>query len=80
MLTMRCGLCRRSVNYWASDLVKVVGPHHEVHVPPFPCSKCRTREYIRIEWRVPPASALNDLTVRRPVKQITKWIWADERA
>ena len=52
----------------------------EVH-PPFPCSKCRTAEYLDVRWNVPAASDLErGLTVRRPVKKITKWIWRDERA
>jgi hypothetical protein len=80
LIGVRCNVCRRSVNYWANDLVKVVGPNHEVHVPPFPCSKCRTSEYLNVTCEVPSASKLQSLTVRRPVKKITKWIWRNERA
>ena len=80
MLMVRCNLCHRTVNYWAYDLVKVVGPHHEVHVPPFQCSRCRTREYLDVKCTIPSASELATLTVRRPVKQIAKWIWRTEKA
>jgi hypothetical protein len=80
MVMVRCGLCHRAVNFWAEDLVKVVGPSHEVHVPPFPCSHCRTSEYLNVSCTVPSASALATLTVRRPIKQITKWIWRTEKA
>lgn len=80
LLTIRCGQCRRSANYWASDMVKVVGYGHQVHVPPFPCSRCRFREYMRVEWRVPNVVDLDSLIVRRPVKQVSKWLWTNEKA
>jgi len=80
MLMTRCGLCGRSANYWATDLVKVLGPLHEVHVPPFKCSRCGTRDYVDVKVTVPAASQLNTLTVRRPIRQITKWIWRNEGA
>ncbi|TDT74750.1 hypothetical protein BDE40_1466 [Litoreibacter halocynthiae] len=80
LLTVRCNLCRRSVNYWAHDLLKVVGPDHQLHVPPFPCSKCRTSEYLNVTYVIPLVSELENLTVRRPVKRIAKWIWRNEKA
>lgn len=80
MLMVRCNLCHRSVNYWAHDLLTVLGPYHEVHVPPFPCSHCRTSEYLNVKCTLPPTSELGTLTVRRPIKQITKWVWRNEKA
>lgn len=80
MLMVRCGLCRRTANYWADDLLKVLGPLHELHVAPFPCSRCKTAEYINVKWKVPSGSDLSSLTVRRPVKQVSKWMWRDEKA
>ena len=80
MISLRCGLCNRVANYWASDLIAVVGPNHEAHVSPFDCAQCKTREYIDVTCAVPSPSKLNSLTVRRPVKQVTKWIWRDEKA
>lgn len=80
IIVMRCNGCRRMAYYWAEDLVKVVGRWHEVHVPPWPCSKCRTIEYMQTWWEVPTADKLQEgLTIRRPVKQVTKWIWRNER-
>ena len=79
MFEVRCGLCRRIVNYWAADLVKVAGRHHESHVPPFLCSKCGTREYLNISTKKPSACELqNGLTVRRPIRKIEKWLWRNE--
>ena len=80
LLRIKCNLCRRSANYWAHDLVQVVGPRHEVHVPPFPCSHCNTSEFLQIELAVPSARELQSLTVRRPVRQVVRWLWRDERA
>jgi hypothetical protein len=80
IITMRCSLCRRDVHYWAADLVKVLGPNHQVHVPPWPCSKCRRIDFVQMRWQVATKQLLDGLTVRRPVRQITKWLWRDERA
>ncbi len=79
LITVCCPYCRRRVHFWAADLAKVLGPDHELHVPPFPCSRCRTRE-LDVKWCIPSAADLENLTVRRPVRQVVKWIWKDERA
>ena len=76
-----CTGCGRACRYWAHDLIKVLGPDHDLLVPPFICSKCRRREWMDIRWIVPSATELQDgLTVRRPVKQVVRWIWRDEKA
>jgi hypothetical protein len=80
MLILHCELCKGSANYWAHDLVLVVGPLHIVHVPPFPCSRCGTCDYVSVNCTLPPASELAKITVRRPVKQVAKWIWRNEQA
>jgi hypothetical protein len=81
LITLRCDLCRRTVHYWAADLVQVVGPMHRSRVPPWPCGKCKTSEFITLRCEVPSASkiAAGEIVVRRPVKQVLKWIWRDER-
>ncbi|MCV2887029.1 hypothetical protein [Ruegeria aquimaris] len=79
LITVRCPMCRRTVNFWAADLIKVLGPDHELQNPPFPCSRCKNNE-VDVRWTIPAASDLERLTVRRPVRQIVKWIWRDEKA
>lgn len=80
MIVMRCNGCRREVRYWAKDLLLVLDFFHEAHVPPWPCSRCRTAEYMRMWWVLPSAADLQaGITVRRPVKQVTKWLWRDEK-
>lgn len=79
VISMRCGLCRRRALYLATDLVIVLGPDHELRDPPWPCSRCRTREYIDIRWRQPAASEIDGLVVRRPVRRVARWIWRSER-
>jgi hypothetical protein len=80
MITMRCNGCRRQVNFWATDLVAVLGPNHQAHVPPWPCTRCRTIEYVVMRSTYPSAADLQaGITVRRPVRQIVKWLWRDER-
>ncbi|MDT1061924.1 hypothetical protein RM190_08660 [Paracoccus sp. CPCC 101403] len=80
LLTVRCTMCKRTARYWATDLMKVVGPYHQAHLPPFKCGQCKTSEYLDIQWSLPSAGELAEgLTVRRPVRQITKWIWQNEK-
>lgn len=81
LMVMRCNRCRRQVNYWASDLVKVIeDPFHEAHVPPWGCKRCGTSEYMVMRWRLPSAEELAEgLIVRRPVKRVVRWIWRNEK-
>ena len=79
LITVRCPYCRRTINYWAADLLRVLGPDYELHAAPFPCSRCRTSE-LDVRWRVPASGDLDKLIVRRPVRQVVKWIWRDEKA
>lgn len=78
LIRVRCGKCGRAANYWAADLVEVVGPDHELHIPPFRCSRCRTAEWMYVSREVPDASAVASLVVRRPVRKVTRWIWREE--
>lgn len=80
LVTLRCGKCGQQVNYWAADLVQVVAWDHELHVPPFARSRCRTTEYVSVRATIPSAEAMQGLTVRRPVRQVVRWIWRDEKA
>lgn len=80
VFTYRCNSCRREVSFLAMDLVKVMGPEHQTHIPPFPCSKCKTREYISVGRRVPSAAELEaGVQVRRPVQRVTRWLWRTEK-
>ena len=80
VLVVRCGGCRRTVTYWAEDLVQVLGPRHQAHVPPWNCGRCRSREFMAMRWSLPGAEEMaQGLTVRRPVRKIVKWIWRDEK-
>lgn len=79
LITIRCNGCRRMTHFWAADLYQVLGDH-QLHVPPWPCSRCRSTEGIDVTWSIPGADKLNGLTVRRPVRKIEKWLWRDEKA
>lgn len=78
-MIMRCNRCRREVNFWAEDLLKVLDYWHEAHVPSWPFSRCRTKEYMVMRWKLPTAGELQaGILVRRPVGQVTKWVWKNE--
>lgn len=82
MLVMHCNRCRRTVHCWAADLLKVVDdPFHEAHVLIWACGRFKTIGYMVMRWKLPTAWELEDgITVRRPVKKITRWLWKNERA
>ncbi|MEO3414072.1 hypothetical protein AAFO92_05380 [Roseovarius sp. CAU 1744] len=73
VMTVRCNLCHRKTNFLASDLIKVVDPDLPAHQPPFPCSRCKTTEYINVRLRVPDATEIGKLPIRRPDRIIQKW-------
>lgn len=82
MISMKCALCRREVNYWAHDLIQVLGPEALVDHAPWPCSRCSAPDMLSVRCVVPSASdiATGNIIVRRPVKQVLRWIWRDEKA
>lgn len=73
VLELKCNGCHRKVTYLALDLLAVCGPRHPVHVPPWPCGKCRTSEYVSVRARVPYLEEYGRLPIRRPVGQVWKW-------
>lgn len=79
LISVRCPLCDRRAHYWAADLLKVLGPDHRLDQPPFPCSNCNTND-LDVRYRVPAPTELVGLTVRRPVRQVVRWIWRNEVA
>jgi len=78
LVMLRCKHCRRSVYFWAADLVKVLGPHHPADRPPWPCSICGQIEFVEISAMHPTGRMLSEITIRRPVHQVTRWIWRNE--
>lgn len=75
LVTLRCGLCHRAVTYLASDLVELVNPEQDVHIPPFQCGKCGKLDYLQVTLRMPAAGDYGNLTIRRPgpVRRTQTW-------
>lgn len=73
ILELRCNLCRRYVAFLARDLIEVCGPTHPLHLAPFGCTHCATKEYVRVKTRVPNLEEYGRLPIRRPVMQVWKW-------
>ncbi|ADO41328.1 hypothetical protein [Ketogulonicigenium vulgare] len=75
LIAMQCTGCKQQRYYWASDLVKVLEPFHEAHVPPWPCAACRTGEWMVMRWMFPYPELMQRIgKIRRPVGRVTKWI------
>lgn len=80
IMTVKCDMCRRTVHFWASDLVQILGAHHPLSKPPWLCSKCKTADYMHVRCKVWSTNSLQGLIIRRPVRKVTRWIWRDEQA
>ena len=54
MLQVRCLACLRPAQvFLASDLARLLGEHADANAPPFPCSKCGSREFVQVKLRTP---------------------------
>jgi hypothetical protein len=75
LVMLRCGLCHRRTNYLAADLVDVVGGDHPALLPPFPCSRCSTAEWVQVKLRKVQPEDVGYLIVRRPgpAKVVRQW-------
>ncbi len=75
LLVLKCNLCRRTTYFLAIDLLTIIDPKHPVHIPPFPCGRCKTREYVNVKIHHPNPGDYGQLPVRRPGKivRIQKW-------
>jgi len=72
VVTIRCNLCHRSMNYLASDLLTFVGPDWPVNHAPFACHK-HGREYLNVRVWSPTSEHIGRIPVRRPAKVIQTW-------
>lgn len=75
IIAVRCGLCRRLINYLATDLVQVLNPARPVDAPPFACSRCGTGDYMSVQVKQPSAGDYGHLTIRRllGIRSIPEW-------
>ena len=75
IVTVRCNLCRHTVNFLARDLVKILDPDRPAFAPPFPCSKCRSTEFLDVRTLTPSPADYGNLSVRRPGRVKTVQLW-----
>ena len=76
LVIVRCGLCRRTTHFLATDLVTMFDPNRSAYEPAFGCSNCKRDDYISVKLRMPATGDYGDLLVRRPgpVKRIQTWV------
>lgn len=75
IIVVRCGLCRRMINYLATDLVQVLNPRRPVDAAPFACSKCGTADYMSVKVKTPSTGDYGHLTIRRllGIRSVSEW-------
>lgn len=75
IIAVNCALCRRHINYLASDLVQVLNPARPVDVPPFACSRCGNADYMSVMVKTPSAGDYGHLIIRRllGVRSVAEW-------
>ena len=77
IVVVRCGNCRKVVNYLAADLAELLGPQRNAFEPHFACGTCRTEMHLRIKMRAPQPGDVGSLIVRRPAGVRTTRLWRD---
>ena len=75
LITCRCARCKRLVRYLAADLVTVKGPTWDALAPPYPCSKCGTRDWVKVNLHSPDPGDYGSLIVRRPSHVVMTQMW-----
>lgn len=75
LVIVRCNGCKRSVTYLAADLERLLDPRRPADDPPFPCSKCGTKDYMRVTIRTPALGDYGSLVIRRPGRVKTTQLW-----
>ncbi|SOE08895.1 hypothetical protein SAMN05877838_0627 [Hoeflea halophila] len=75
IIVVRCGLCRRLINYLATDLVQVLNPHRPVDAPPFACSRCGKADYMSVQVKTPSIGDYGHLVIRRllGIRSVSEW-------
>ena len=75
IIAVRCSLCRRLINYLATDLIQVLNPSRPVDAPPFACSRYGSASYIDVRVKTPSAGDYGHLIIRRllGVRSVTEW-------
>lgn len=66
LIKVRCGSCNRTIFYLASDLAKLLGESRPALAVPFPCSRCSSDDFIRVETVTPSPGDVGCIKVRRP--------------
>ena len=76
MLQVRCLVCLRPAQvFLARDLEHLLGDHADANAPPFPCSKCRSLEFVQVKLRTPFDADVGKLIIRRLVRidKVARW-------
>ncbi len=75
IIAVNCSLCRRHINYLATDLVQVLNPARPVDAPPFACSRCGTAEYMSVKVKTPSMADHGHMVIRRllGVRSVSEW-------
>jgi len=75
LVFVKCVRCQRQAVYLAADLVGLLNPDRDALDPPFPCSRCRSAEHIRVDCRIAYTDEIGNLVVRRPgpLRQTRSW-------
>lgn len=75
LIKVRCGCCRRTAHYLAKDLAELLGGHRPALAVPFPCSKCQTDDYMRVDYITPSPGDVGCIEVRRPGPLKVRQTW-----
>lgn len=76
LMVVRCNLCRKTENYLAADLAKVMGGAQKAFNAFEHCPHCGNPRWLRVDIRLPTYQDDGKLKIRRPVRR-ARWYWRD---
>lgn len=77
-IRVRCNLCRRTLHFYAADLVTVYDPEMIAHEWRPPCSKCRKSDYVHVRSFSPGPDDVGRIMMRRPAGVRKTQLWKHE--
>lgn len=77
-IRVHCNLCRRTLHFYAADLVEVYDPDMLAHEWRPPCSKCRKSDYVSVRSFFPGPDDVGRIMMRRPAGVRTTQLWRSE--
>lgn len=77
-IRVRCNLCRRTLHFFASDLITIYHPSTLAHTWRPACSHCGRADYVAVRSFFPGPDDVGKIMMRRPAGHRKIQLWKNE--